>query len=108
MITNIMLDLETLGTCPGSVILQIGAVRSNNGLERTITIDSCLRAGLTVDGDTIGWWLRQSEAARRASLACALSIFNVLSVILWCGLAMSTARNPTLRSGRTPCYSTYQ
>ena len=68
-----MLDLETLGTAPNSAILQIGLARfdpAGSGIddtfERTISLDSCLQAGLKIDGDTFAWWLTQSEAARRA------------------------------------------
>lgn len=66
---NIMLDLETLGKTPGSVITSIGAVAFGGGLihsefYRRVGIQSCLDAGLKVDGSTIEWWLTQSDAAR--------------------------------------------
>lgn len=59
-----MIDLETLGTAPGSAVVAIGAVDSD-GREfyRTISIKSCLEAGLTVDGDTLAWWFSQSSEA---------------------------------------------
>ena len=68
---NVMVDLETLGTRPGAVIVSIGAVvfdadGPDNDLtfEERIDIDSCLRCGLTVDGGTLEWWLRQNDRAR--------------------------------------------
>lgn len=67
---HVMLDLETLGTRPGSVILSIGAVafdhRQGLGEEFYVVIDraSCEAAGLTVDRDTLAWWERQSPEAR--------------------------------------------
>lgn len=69
-----MIDLETLGTASNSVILQIGACHFDLGpgdephdtFERTVTIDSCLRAGLIVNGSTVEWWLHQSETARHS------------------------------------------
>ena len=69
--THIMLDLETLGTAPGSVILSIGAVKFGNGaiqsrFTRHIHPASCERAGLTCDAATALWWMKQSEAARQA------------------------------------------
>jgi hypothetical protein len=69
---NVMLDLETLSTTSDAVVLQIGACRFetegalSDTFERTIDIDSCLKAGLRVDGSTVDWWLRQTEAARLA------------------------------------------
>lgn len=74
MSNHIMLDLETLGTSPGSVITSIGAVRFvNTGwrsllrrstFQRTVDIQSCIDAGLTVDADTIKWWMEQPDEAR--------------------------------------------
>ena len=67
---RIMVDLETLGTAPGSVILSIGAVRFDveKGLLDefyvNIDVESSQRLGLTIDGDTVMWWLKQSDAAR--------------------------------------------
>lgn len=68
---HISLDLETLGTRAGCVILSIGAVGFDPhtralGPKIYITINqkSCEAAGLTVDRGTLGWWMRQSEEAR--------------------------------------------
>lgn len=72
-----MLDLETLGTNPGCIILSIGACRWNpeqkqitlrprDKFYRNVNIQSCLDAGLTADGATIAWWLDQSHEARAA------------------------------------------
>lgn len=72
--THCMIDLETLGTRPGSVILQIGAVRfkpcADPGTEIqdqrkwTLHIENQRRYGFTIDGETIAWWMRQSDDAR--------------------------------------------
>jgi len=66
---DIMLDLETLGTDPDAVILSIGAVAFDKEIisefSTNIQIQSCLDAGLSVTGDTILWWLKQSEATRK-------------------------------------------
>lgn len=69
---HLMIDLETLGNGSNSVICSIGAVEFNlktgeTGREyyQVIDIQSCLNAGLKVDGSTIQWWLTQSEAARQ-------------------------------------------
>jgi len=70
-VNNFMVDIETLGTASTSVILSIGIVEFNpdsDAIGQTfhslINIDSCLRAGLTVDGSTIQWWMTQPDAAR--------------------------------------------
>lgn len=66
---RIMLDLETLGTRPGSVILSIGAVRFDERAvlgtfyERVDARDAQNR-GLSIDADTVLWWMAQSPEAR--------------------------------------------
>ena len=66
---NVMIDIETLGTEPGCVILSIGAVEFDDnklGQEFEINIDpeSCTKAGLHIDPRTVIWWMGQSEEAR--------------------------------------------
>lgn len=74
---ELMVDIETLGCIPGSVILSIGAVKfevddegtswspvPDGTFHRHITISSCLKAGLTVDQSTILFWLDQSKAVQ--------------------------------------------
>jgi len=68
---NIMIDIETLGTRPGCVILSIGAVEFDNerlGKELIVNIDpeSCTDAGLAIEARTVMWWLDQSDEARKA------------------------------------------
>jgi len=63
-----MLDLETLGTRPGSVILTIGAVRfDENGTYESfyssISRKDSERYGLRVDPDTEAWWMDQGRQA---------------------------------------------
>lgn len=68
--TKVMLDLETLGTKPGSVILAIGATKFSveKGIIDTfyVRVDakSCVALGLKMDPETVMWWLRQEDAAR--------------------------------------------
>lgn len=75
---HVMVDLETLGTKPGSVILSIGAVtfdldgsgRDGRTFYQRVNIQSCLDAGMTVDGDTVEWWFHPDrDQARRALLS---------------------------------------
>ena len=67
---RIMLDTETLDTASSAVILSIAAVEfddQNLGrrFHQRIDIDSCLKHGLTVSGNTIAWWMDQSAEARK-------------------------------------------
>lgn len=73
--SEVMLDLETLGTSPGCAVLSLGAVEfdldpdaSQGGVLRSfkynVSLQSCLDVGLTVEGATVEWWLQQSQAAQ--------------------------------------------
>lgn len=72
---HVMIDLETLGTQPGSVILSIGAVLFDQkkpistclGEELYVVVNrkSCEDAGLTISQDTLDWWKKQSPEARK-------------------------------------------
>lgn len=67
-----MVDIETLGTRLGSIILSIGAVAfdpktGKMGEEFYCNIHtwSCVGAGLLCDMGTIDWWRKQSEEAKK-------------------------------------------
>jgi hypothetical protein len=90
--TNIMIDLETMGLRLGCVIASIGAVAFDpyadtiaygNGFYADVDMTDCQRLGLVFDASTVSWWLGQSNAARgfllrenRWTLAGALSTFR--------------------------------
>jgi len=101
-----MIDLETLGLKPGSVVLAIGAVKFDpkndptglqislpkNRLSICINIESSLAWKMSVDASTLYWWLKQSDEARAAlaimptGLPSALAIFDDFfkgSAFLW-------------------------
>ena len=64
-----MLDLETLGNRPGSVLVAIGAVKFGNGeildeFYMRIDAESCVQLGLEMDVSTVMWWLQQAEGPR--------------------------------------------
>jgi hypothetical protein len=68
---HVMVDLETMGTVPGSAILSIGAVAFDpiagtmgDSFYDVISLQSCFSLGLSVDASTVLWWLQQSDAAR--------------------------------------------
>lgn len=71
---DLMIDTETLGVRPGSIIASIGAVEfdAQTGaigrlFSANIDLDSAERAGLTMDVSTVRWWMRQSDQARETT-----------------------------------------
>ncbi len=85
---EIMLDIETLGIVPGSVIIQIGAVdfdldNIGEGFKINISKQSCLDVKMKVDPSTVRWWQKQSpealasiSAEPRVPITEALEKFN--------------------------------
>ena len=73
MTTHVMLDLETLGTKSGSVIISIGACKFDpNQLTRPedsfyVQVDpvSSVRHGLTMDPSTVLWWMHKDRTVPR-------------------------------------------
>lgn len=71
---HVMTDLETVGVRPRSALLQIGAVafeaRSGGRIlndrvfNQYVDPASCIDLGMTADGSTLGWWLKQGQDAR--------------------------------------------
>lgn len=69
---HVMIDLETLGTQQDSVFLSVAAVQfdlhtGETGEEfyETITLDSALKAGRTIDSNTLEWWMGQNPQTMR-------------------------------------------
>lgn len=81
--SHIMIDIETLGTKPGSAILSIGAVVfsaegvSESTFFRAISLQSCIDVGLKIDPATVAWWMSQSDAARAAAFPAETEHLNV-------------------------------
>lgn len=89
---HFMVDLETLGTTAGCVLLSIGCatVEYTNGdwgvhstFYHRINLKSSLDEGFAIDADTIMWWLKQDEDARKSiydneglDVCFVLSAFN--------------------------------
>lgn len=73
---HFVVDIETLGNGNDAAIASIGVTtmskitHSDESMLRfaerymLVDIQSCINAGLRVDGPTIEWWLKQPEAAR--------------------------------------------
>ncbi len=87
MTTHAVVDLETMGTGPTSAIVQIGARAFDpaNGMaprsaygsytdlganffDVGVKLQTSIDAGLTVDGDTVMWWLSQPKTAQNRLL----------------------------------------
>lgn len=69
--SDIMLDIETLGTQPGCIVLSIGAVEFDNALilrtfHAFIDPRDSAEYGLHIDAGTVMWWLGQSKEAQDA------------------------------------------
>lgn len=68
---ELMIDFETLGTNPDSVILSIGACffDINKGIGQTfyqaVDIDNQIKDGRTISGDTLKWWMKQDKEAQK-------------------------------------------
>jgi Fe-S cluster biosynthesis and repair protein YggX len=72
-----MLDIETLGTLPETVILTIGAVKFDpytltvptHGLYIKPDVDEQIAKGRHVDEATLQWWMNQAEDVREEALS---------------------------------------
>lgn len=69
---HVMIDLETLSTHTNAAIIEIGAVEFNketgeigDKFSVRITPSDWCNNGRHVDGETIVWWMKQSEDARK-------------------------------------------
>lgn len=85
---HIMIDLETMGSRPGSVIASIGAImfdpvegKLGESFYLNVDMGSAASAGLTFDGDTISWWLQQSQEAREALRSDPRPLADVLDAL---------------------------
>lgn len=98
---HVMVDLETLGTKPNSLMLTIGAVRFNpwaddnlNPLEkmdtfyRRVSLESFEGLDHVIDDDTLAWWSQQGDSVREEAFAES-DRHNIQDVLAdlhrWCG-----------------------
>jgi hypothetical protein len=70
---DVMVDLETLGTRAGCVVVSIGAVKFSpttgfvdvdNAFYEVVDVEYSMRAGLVAEAGTLKWWMKQSDEAR--------------------------------------------
>ena len=77
MATHAMIDIETLGTMPNSVIMSVGGVKfdpfTNNepfdGKHWRLDVDAQTSKGRLVDDNTLEWWAKQEESIREKAFA---------------------------------------
>ena len=69
-LTDISIDIETLGTDPNSIILQIGIVGFNpetgeigTKVNTNIDLERSIKEGFSFSADTFYWWLKQDRRA---------------------------------------------
>ena len=66
---HVMLDLETMGTSGNSALISIGAYAFDfvhefrADFHEGVDLVSCERLGLSVEADTVSWWLKQDPQA---------------------------------------------
>ena len=62
----VMIDIETMGTVPGSAVLSIGAynLETQGTFYAVIDLASCFQHRLSVDASTLEWWLKQKPEAQ--------------------------------------------
>jgi 3' exoribonuclease, RNase T-like len=83
---HVMIDLETLSSMPDAAIRSIGAVAFDlKGNVETllhigVNVESCIRMGMHVDGDTIDWWLNQPKVNQDSLLK--LPKYNITVALL--------------------------
>lgn len=70
---HLMLDFETLGTAFNTAVVSLGGcVFNKEGIHTkrlwTFELDSQIKAGRSITGSTLCWWMKQSDSAR--------SVFN--------------------------------
>jgi hypothetical protein len=80
MLSDIMIDMETLDVLPTATVLTIGAVKfdpfgddvNEPKCERfyvKVDIDSCDQLGCTVSQSTLDWWSNQSKEAQEEAFS---------------------------------------
>jgi len=86
---DIMIDLETMGRNPDAAVIQIGACvfdrnTGETGAEFLLNVDlqSCIDIGCSITGDTVYWWMQQSEDARSIVSKPGLPVKDVLNKLV--------------------------
>jgi len=80
-----MIDLETFDTSPTAAIVQVGiaafapfGVECHQLFDISVTLQSSILAGCSISSDTVGWWRKQSEAAKMSISRDTVSLHQAL------------------------------
>ena len=83
-----MIDLETLGTTTGSIILTLGAVKFSpfsgevsSVFYRRIDTQSCKDIGLTQEKQTLDWWQKQPVSVRYEAMENPRNRMSICSAL---------------------------
>lgn len=83
---HLMIDLETLGTGPNSVFLSLAAVQFDldsgtigEHFKQNINLQSAMDWGLTIDANTLQWWLKQRPEIMRLMFDDPSPLHHVLN-----------------------------
>lgn len=68
---HLMIDIETIGTAASTVVLSVGVCSFNKeGVhakkEWTLDMQEQIKLGRTFDQDTLFWWMKQKDEAKKA------------------------------------------
>ena len=81
-----MIDLETADNVATAALFTCAAVQcdlttgeTGKEFHRAIDLQSCIEEGLTVNGNTIYWWFKQSDEARKA-----VDLLDKLTLKMFC------------------------
>lgn len=80
-----MIDIESLGTDPGSCITSVGAVKFNfetgeigDKFFMNINVKDSMKLDFKVNGNTVLWWFKQDDEAIKAMLSDPQPVRTVL------------------------------
>jgi hypothetical protein len=89
---RVMIDIETVGLDVGAAIVEIGAVTFDlNGpgdtFHRSVSLTSSQEAGLTIDADTVEWWVGEQPDVASDVLVGGEDLTDALaSLSCWSGI----------------------
>lgn len=85
MFSDVMTDLETLGTTPRAVVISLGAVFFDVNtrtfgptFEMVLDTGEQIKRGREVNPDTLKWWMQQDAAAKKVFHEKAKPVAEVL------------------------------
>lgn len=83
---HLMIDIETMANESFSSIISLGAVEFDINTGQTgkefyinISLQSCIDLGLIVNADTIMWWMKQTDEARKSLINGTVNIIDALT-----------------------------